>query len=241
MWAIVQKEYQSFFSSFIGLGLMLAFYLLTGLYTWVFEGNVLDFGFAELSVFFELAPWFFLFFIPALSMRLFSEEYALKTFDLLRSLPVSDWDILLGKILGTFAVVLTSLLPTLFFVYALSSLGSPEGNYDSTLIVGGYISIILLGLAFICLSALASSLTNKQALAFVLGVAFNFLFWQGPQELALIPLFAQVDIDLYSLNFHYRNISKGVLGMSDLAFFIGFDLVVLGLLLLRLKRNLFKV
>ncbi len=241
MWAIVQKEYQSFFSSFIGLGLMLAFYLLTGLYTWVFEGNVLDFGFAELSVFFELAPWFFLFFIPALSMRLFSEEYALKTFDLLRSLPVSDWDILLGKILGTFAVVLTSLLPTLFFVYALSSLGSPEGNYDSTLIVGGYISIILLGLAFICLSALASSLTNKQALAFVLGVAFNFLFWQGPQELALIPLFSQVDIDLYSLNFHYRNISKGVLGMSDLAFFIGFDLVVLGLLLLRLKRNLFKV
>lgn len=241
MWAIVQKEYQSFFSSFIGLGLMLAFYLLTGLYTWVFEGNVLDFGFAELSVFFELAPWFFLFLVPALSMRLFSEEYALKTFDLLRSLPLSDWDILLGKVIGTFAVVLTSLIPTLFFVYSLSNLGSPEANYDSTLILGGYISIVLLGLVFVCLSALASSLTNKQALAFVLGVAFNFIFWQGPQEIALIPFFASFDVDLYSLNFHYRNISKGVVGLADLAFFVGFNLIVLGLLLFRLKRNLFKV
>ncbi|MCZ2482256.1 ABC transporter permease [Aquirufa nivalisilvae] len=237
MWAIVQKEYQSFFSSFIGLGLMLAFYLLTGLYTWVFEGNVLDFGFAELSVFFELAPWFFLFFIPALSMRLFSEEYTLKTFDLLRSLPVSDWDILLGKVIGTFAVVLTSLIPTLFFVYSLGSLGSPPSNYDSTLILGGYISLILLGLSFVCLSAFASSLTNKQALAFVLGVAFNFICWQGPQELALIPLFANFDIDLYSLNFHYRNISKGVLGLADVAYFVGFNLVVMGLLLFRLKRK----
>ncbi|RXK52137.1 ABC transporter permease [Aquirufa rosea] len=235
MWAIVQKEYQAFFSSLIGMGLMVAFYLLTGLYTWVFEGNVLDFGFAELSVFFDLAPWFFLFFIPALSMRLFSEEYALKTFDLLRSLPVSGLDIILGKVLGTFAVVLTSLIPTLFFVYSISRLGSPVANYDSTLVTGGYISLALLGLAFVCLSALASSLTNKQTLAFVLGVVFNFIFWQGPQELALIPVFATWDIDLFSLNFHYRNISKGVLGIADIAFFVGFNLIAIGLLGYQLK------
>ena len=107
MWPIIQKEFNVFFTSFIGIGLMFSFYLLIGLYTWFFQGNVLDFGFAELSVFFDLSPWFFLFFTPAICMRLFSEEFELGTFNLLRSLPISIERIVFAKILSQIVLLAT--------------------------------------------------------------------------------------------------------------------------------------
>lgn len=227
MWAIIQKEFKAFFSSFIGLGVMVAFYVLLSLYVWYLTGNILEFGFAELTVFFDLNPWFFLFFIPALAMRSFAEEFELKTFDLLRTLPISMESITLGKVLGLFSVVGVVLLPTFVFVYSIGQLGNPVGNYDASLVVGGYISILLLCYSFISLSCLASALVEKQALAFVLGVFLNFVCWQVPQELT--------PLETISLFEHYQVISKGVLELGSMAFFIGFNLIVFALIQLRLR------
>jgi len=227
MLAIIQKEFKAFFSSFIGLGVMVAFYVLLSLYVWYLTGNILDFGFAELTVFFDLNPWFFLFFIPALAMRSFAEEFELKTFDLLRSLPISMESITLGKVLGLFLVVMVVLLPTWVFVYSIGQLGNPIGNYDASLITGGYISILLLCLSFISLSCLASALVEKQALAFVLGVLFNFVCWQVPQELPIL--------NSISLFEHYQVISKGVLELASISFFVGFNLIVFALIQVRLR------
>lgn len=227
MWAIIQKEFKAFFSSFIGLGVMVAFYVLLSLYVWYLTGNILEFGFAELTVFFDLNPWFFLFFIPALAMRSFAEEFELKTFDLLRTLPISMESITLGKVLGLFFVVGVVLLPTFVFVYSIGQLGNPVGNYDASLVVGGYVSILLLCYSFISLSCLASALVEKQALAFVLGVFLNFICWQVPQELT--------SLETISLFEHYQVISKGVLEIGSIAFFIGFNLIVFALIQLRLR------
>jgi ABC-2 type transport system permease protein len=226
MWVIIQKEFKAFFSSFIGLGVMVAFYVLLSLYVWYLTGNILEFGFAELTVFFDLNPWFFLFFIPALAMRSFAEEFELKTFDLLRSLPISMEAITLGKLLGLFIVVMVVLLPTGVFVYSIGQLGNPIGNYDASLVAGGYISILLLCFSFISLSCLASAFVEKQALAFVLGVLFNFVCWQVPQELP--------SLEFISLFEHYQVISKGVLELGSISFFVGFNLVVFALIQLRL-------
>jgi ABC-2 type transport system permease protein len=227
MWIIIQKEFKTFFSSFIGLGVMVAFYVLLSLYVWYLSGNILEFGFAELTVFFDLNPWFFLFFIPALAIRSFAEEFELKTFDLLRSLPISIESITLGKILGLFLVIVLVLLPTLVFVYSIGQLGSPVSNYDASLVLGGYISILFLCFSFISLSCLASALVEKQALAFVLGVFFNFVCWQVPQEIPALSSF--------SLYEHYQVISKGVLELASIVFFIGFNLLVFALIQLRLR------
>ena len=229
MWAIIQKEFKAFFSSFIGLGVMVAFYVLLSLYVWYLTGNILEFGFAELTVFFDLNPWFFLFFIPALAMRSFAEEFELKTFDLLRTLPISMESITLGKVLGLFLVVGVVLLPTFVFVYSIGQLGNPVGNFDASLVVGGYISILLLCYSFISLSCLASALVEKQALAFVLGVFLNFVCWQVPQELT--------SLETISLFEHYQVISKGVLELGSIAFFIGLNLIVFALIQLRLRLN----
>ena len=89
MLAIIRKELSHFFSSFLGLGIMTAFYVLMGIYLWWLDGNILYYGFAEMQVFFDLSPWIFLFFIPAICMRSFAEEFEMRTFDLLRTLPLS--------------------------------------------------------------------------------------------------------------------------------------------------------
>jgi ABC-2 type transport system permease protein len=233
MWAIVRKELNSFFSSYIGLGLMLSFYVLMGLYTWFFQGNTLEYGFAELSVFFDLSPWFFLFFIPAICMRLFAEEFEFKTFQLLRGLPIRLEGILFGKWLSMGIVLICLLVPTWLFVYSVGQLGSPLNNFDLALVIGGYLALFLVALSFVSLCALASSLTNKQTLAFVLGLVFNFICWQGPQELAS---FLGLDWQFNSLYYYYQNMSRGVLPLNGLVYFFGFNGLVLGLIWLRLRR-----
>ena len=237
MWAIIQKEFNVFFTSFIGIGLMFSFYLLIGFYTWFFQGNVLDFGFAELSVFFDLSPWFFLFFTPAICMRLFSEEFELGTFNLLRTLPISIERIIFSKILSQIFLLAIILVPTIIFIYSIGTLSSPTFNIDFGIIFSAYLSLLLLIIVFVCLSALASSMANKQALSFVLGVFLNFVFWQGPQEISKIFNF---DFTFQSLNYHFQNISRGVLDFSSVGFYLGLILMIIGLIILRFRWNYLK-
>jgi ABC-2 type transport system permease protein len=216
---------------------MFSFYLLIGFYTWFFQGNVLDFGFAELSVFFDLSPWFFLFFTPAICMRLFSEEFELGTFNLLQSLPISMERIIFAKILSQIFLLAIILLPTIIFIYSIGILSSPIFNIDFGIIFSAYLSLLLLIIVFVCLSALASSLSNKQALSFVLGVFLNFVFWQGPQEISKIFNF---DFTFQSLSYHFQNISRGVLDFSSVGFYLGLVLMIIGLLILRFRWNYLK-
>lgn len=216
---------------------MFSFYLLIGFYTWFFQGNVLDFGFAELSVFFDLSPWFFLFFAPAICMRLFSEEFELGTFNLLRSLPISIERIIFAKILSQILLLAIILVPTIIFIYSIGTLSSPAFNIDLGIIFSAYFSLLLLIIVFVCLSALASSMANKQALSFVLGVFLNFVFWQGPQEITKIFNF---DFTFQSLNYHFQNISRGVLDFSSVVFYLGLILMIMGLIILRFRWNYLK-
>jgi ABC-2 type transport system permease protein len=237
MWTISKKEFFSFFSSLIGLGLLSVFFLTIGLYSWSFEGNIFDLGFAELSTFFELSPWFFMFFIPALCMKLFSEEFENGTFYLLKSMPIALWKLILGKCLGAYLVVFCCLFPTLIYVYSIGQLGSPAYNFDASLLIGGYVSMLLITFIFILLSTLASSFTYRQPLAFLLGVFLNFFFWQIPDELKNLVYFDFFNFDINSLQFHFLHMSKGVLDLKDLSFFFGFGAMVFSLLYLRVQRR----
>ena len=226
MIAIIRKELSQFFSSFLGLGIMTAFYVLMGIYLWWLDGNILDYGFAEMQVFFDLSPWFFLFFIPAICMRSFAEEFEMRTFDLLRTLPISMNSIMLGKLFAALLLVVTILIPTGIFVYSIGQLGSPSGNFDASLIIGSYVGLVLLCGVFICLSTLASVLVSKQSLALVIGLVFNFIFWQGMQEIPAL--------ETWSVYAHYQQMSKGVIDGSSVLYFLGLGLILSGLIRLRL-------
>ncbi len=226
MFALLKKDVLAFFSSWMGWGTISSFFVLMGVYVWVIDGNVLDYGFAELTVFFDLSPWFFLFFVPALSMNSFSEEMDRGTFQLLRSLPFTSNQILLAKFGALAFIIVCTLLPSILFIKSIALLGLPENNYDSALIVGGFIALFLLALCFVAIGLLASSLSNKQPVAFILGLGMNFVYWQGAKEIGL---------DYLDLSSHYDRMSIGVVGFDDLLFFLGFSLLLLGLIRLRLR------
>jgi ABC-2 type transport system permease protein len=226
MLALLKKDVKVYFSSWMGWGTISSFFILMGIYVWVIDGNILDYGFAELTIFFDLTPWFFLFFVPALSMSSFSEEIEKGTFQLLISLPISVNQILMAKYLALAMIVLITLLPSVVFVQSIASLGFPTNNYDSSLIVGGFAALFLLTLCFVSLGVLASSLTKKQPVAFILGLALNFAMWQGSKELGL---------DVINLSSHYDRMSMGVVHFGDLLYFLGFIVVVWGITRLRLR------
>ena len=226
MFTLLKKDVLAFFSSWMGWGTISSFFILMGVYVWVIDGNVLDYGFAELTVFFDLSPWFFLFFVPALSMNSFSEEMDRGTFQLLRSLPISTNQILFAKLGALAFIVLITLLPSVIFIQTISVLGLPENNYDSSLIIGGFIALFLLVSCFVTMGVFASSLSKKQPVAFILGLVLNFIFWKGAQELG---------INTLDLSSHYFRMSMGVLSFSDLLFFMGFITLLLGAIRLRLR------
>jgi ABC-2 type transport system permease protein len=227
MFALFKKDVLAFFSSWMGWGTISSFFVLMGVYVWVIDGNVLDYGFAELSVFFDLSPWFFLFFVPALTMSSFSDEVEKGTFQLLRSLPITLGQVLSAKLLALIFISVLTLLPSLLFVQTVAVLGFPKSNFDSSLILGGYLALFLLILCFVGLGVLASSLSRKQSVAFIQGLVLNFFFWQGAKEIGLEAL---------DLSSHYNRLSMGLLSFSDLIFFLGFFLLLWGSIRFRLRQ-----
>ena len=227
MFALFKKDVLAFFSSWMGWGTISSFFVLMGVYVWVIDGNVLDYGFAELSVFFDLSPWFFLFFVPALTMSSFSDEVEKGTFQLLKSLPITLGQVLSAKLLALIFISVLTLLPSLLFVQTVAVLGFPKSNFDSSLILGGYLALFLLILCFVGFGVLASSLSRKQPVAFILGLVLNFVFWQGAKEIGLEAL---------DLSSHYNRLSMGLLSFSDLIFFLGFFLLLWGSIRFRLRQ-----
>ncbi|MEM1258527.1 MAG: ABC transporter permease subunit [Bacteroidota bacterium] len=177
MMAIFKKELHSFFNAPIGYLIVLFFILINGLFLWVFRGsfNIFDYGFADLSNFFLLLPWGFLFLIPAITMRSLSEERKLGTLELLLIKPISKTKIVLGKFLGAVAVGLIALVPTIVYVFAISDLGITPGNYDVGLVIGSYFGTIFLLALYCSMGIFASSLSDNQLFAFVLGAVLCFV------------------------------------------------------------------
>src|SRR5690606_15834332 len=170
MRALIGKEIQGFLGSLIGHMVIVVFLLLTGLFLWVFPGNILDDGYAELGVLFNIAPWVFLFLVPAVTMRSFSEERRTGTIELLLTKPITELRLVLAKYLAAVVLVLVALLPTMVYWYSIGSLAVPAWNIDSGGILGSYIGLFFLASTFAAIGIFASSLTESQIVAFLIAV-----------------------------------------------------------------------
>lgn len=157
MIAIFRKELNGFLNSFVAYIVIGVFLVIVGFFTWFFDSNVLDYGYADLNNFFQLAPFILIFLIPAITMRSLSEEYKSGTIELLFTKPLSEWQIVNGKFIATFLLIFIALLPTSLYYYSVYQLGSPQGNIDSAAVVGSYIGLLLLGATFASIGLLASS------------------------------------------------------------------------------------
>jgi ABC-2 type transport system permease protein len=224
MISIFRKEINVFFSSLIGYIALMVFLVGIGLFVWIFpETNVLDYGYSALDTLFYAAPWVFMFLIPAITMRSFSEEIGSGTIELLVTRPLTDLDIILGKYFAALVLVVFSILPTFIYFYSVYQLGSPVGNIDTGATWGSYIGLIFLGGTFVSIGIFASSLTRNQIVAFILAVFLCFFFYIVFESLSSLSVFyAKFDdiIEMLGINYHYQSISRGVVDTRDVIYFV---------------------
>src|SRR6187431_2288608 len=169
MKSILLREIKSFFGSPMGYLVIAIFLLLSGLFLWVFEGdyNILNSGFSDMTPFFTIAPWIMLFLIPAVTMRSFSDEKKQGTMELLLTKPLSLWEIVNGKFLGAFLLIVIALLPTLIYVEVVWNLGAPEGNLDIGSTLGSYFGLLFLIAAYSAIGIFTSSISENQIVSFI--------------------------------------------------------------------------
>ena len=232
MYAVFKRELFSLLNSLMAYITIGVFLLASGLLLWVFpDTSILEYGYAELTGFFSLAPFLFMFLIPAVTMRSFAEERREGTYILLASRPLTDWQIIMAKYCACLVLVLLALIPTLVYYYSVYKLGMPVGNIDTGAVIGSYLGLLLLGSSFVGIGIFASSLTKNQVIAFAVAVFICFVTYSGFD--ALSKIFAMRYLEsvflAISVNEHYQSISRGVLDTRDLVYFISFVLFFLGL------------
>jgi ABC-2 type transport system permease protein len=239
MISIAKKELYQFFSSLTGYITIILFLLLNALYLFVLkDSNIFDFGYATLSSFFELAPWIFIFLIPALGMRSFADEFKSGTFETLKTSPLTRWQIVLGKYVAIIAVIIIALIPTLLYIITIQSLSS-TGDIDSGAIAGSYIGLFLLASVFASITTWCSSLTSNAVIAFLVSSFACIVLYFGFNAISRLPVFtgnADYYIEMLGIDFHYQSISRGVVDTRDIIYF--FSLIFL--FLFATQKNLNK-
>ena len=239
MLSICKKELHQFFSSLTGYIAIILFLLVNGFFLFVLkDSNIFDFGYASLDKFFELAPWIFIFLVPALAMRSLAEEFKTGTFEILQTKPLSKWQIVTGKYFSILIVLLFVIVPTFIYIFTIKML-SATGNIDSGGITGSYIGLFLLAAVFAAISLCCSSFTNNAVVAFLVSAFVCLILYFGFNAISKLPVFlgkADYYIEMIGIDFHYRSISRGLLDSRDLLYFVS----IIFLFLLITVQNLHK-
>jgi ABC-2 type transport system permease protein len=238
MWSVCKKELRQFFSSLTGYIAIIVFLLVNGLVLFVFENNILDFGYATLDRFFQLAPWILLLLIPAITMRSFAEEFKTGTYEILQTRPLSRWQILSGKYFGSLVVVFIALLPTLVYIFSIQRLSSGAG-IDAGATIGSYIGLFFLAAVFTAIGICCSSFTSNSVVAFIASGVGCALLYYGFSAISHLPGLnngADYYIGMAGIDFHYHSISRGLIDTRDVIYFLSVVLLFLAIT----YRNLLK-
>jgi ABC-2 type transport system permease protein len=236
MWSVCKKEFRQFFSSLTGYIAIAVFLLVNGLFLFVFPDNILDFGYTTLERFFELAPMILLLLIPAITMRSFADEFRSGTYEILQTRPLSTWQVVAGKYLGSLFVVIIALIPTLIYVISINQLSFEQG-LDTGGTTGSYIGLFFLAAVFVAIGVCCSSLTGNAVVAFIASAFFCFVIYNGFEAVSRIAGAGGTGdyvISMLGIDFHYRSISRGVLDTRDVIYFLS----VIAFFLVFTNRNL---
>ncbi|MFH1610963.1 MAG: Gldg family protein [Patescibacteria group bacterium] len=233
MLTIIKKELKSFFNQPMAYILLVVFLAVVNFF--YFRTLFLN-GEATLRPMFSLMPWIFLFFIPALAMGILSKEKETGTFEILNTQSIKTKDIVIGKFVAVFLFVAIALIITIIAPITLGSFGS----FDLGIIVSQYLGSLFLIAGFVAVSIFASSLTKNQIVAFVLGIAFNFVLVLVGFEMVVLAVAEPFNIILQKLSIfgHYESVSRGVLDIKDLIYFITLVIVFIWLSVFFFKRDL---
>ncbi len=224
MLALFRKEINVFFSTLTGYIVITVFLVANSLFMWIFPGelNVIDNGYASIDTLFVIAPWVFLFLVPAVTMRSFADEKKSGTMELLFTRPLSDLQIILAKFFAGLILVLFALIPCLVYFFSVYLLGNPVGNIDTGGTWGSFIGLFFLAAIYVSIGVFSSSLTDNQVIAFIVAVLISFILYIGFDYISSIAIFRSMDqfILTMGINEHYTSMSRGVLDSRDIVYYI---------------------
>jgi ABC-2 type transport system permease protein len=239
MKSLLVKEIAGFFSSLTGYIVIVVFLVINGLFIWVFPGemNVLDAGYSSLETLFIIAPWVFLFLIPAITMRTFSDEKKSGHLDLLLTRPVSELQIVIAKYLASLVLALLALIPTLIFLFSIFRLGHGNEPIDMGATWGSYLGLFFLASVYAGIGIFTSSLTDNPIIAFILAVIICFFLYIGFNSVGYLSLKGTTGNFIMNLGIdaHYNSIRRGVVDTRDLIYFL--SVIILFLYMTEIKLN----
>ncbi len=239
MLSIYKKELRYFFSTPIAYIVIGLYLLAVGLFLWVIPGeyNIPTSGYAQIDGIFRLSPWFFLLLCPAITMRLIAEEQQAGTWQLLCTKPIALWQTIYGKYFAAWTLVVLAQLPCLVHYFLVYNLSDPIGNIDSGAFFGSFIGLFFLSGAFCAIGLWASSLTRSQIVAFIIGLVGCFLLFYGFDLLASLFNDGATVNTLQWLGFseHYRSISRGVIDLRDIVYFLSVSVLFIILTIRKLR------
>ena len=238
MIAILKKEFNSFFASPIAYLVIGVFLLINGLLLFLFKDdfNILNAGFADLNSFFFVTPWVFIFLIPAITMKSFADEFNNGTIELLKTKPISNWQIVLGKFWAALLLVVLALIPTFTYVHTVYQLGNPIGNIDFGATIGSYIGLLFLAATYTAIGLFTSTLSKNQIVAFILGVFSTFFLFYGFDAISN-SFDNNLTIQQIGINEHFKSISRGIIDTRDLVYFISVTIFFLFITKTRLENE----
>lgn len=225
MIALLRKEINSFLNSLIGYIVITVFLVTISLFLWIFPGggfNIPDAGYSNIDPLFVLTPWVYMLLVPAVTMRLFSEEKKGGTIELLLTRPLTEMQVVSAKYVAGVILVLFSLIPTFVFYASVYWAGLPIGNIDIGAANGSYIGLIFLGGAFVAIGLFASSLADNQVVAFIIAFFLCLFCYKGFESIAVIFQGVNTANVLFNLgiNAHYLSMSRGVIDTRDVIYFL---------------------
>jgi ABC-2 type transport system permease protein len=227
---IAGRELRASFNSPVAYVVIVVFLAIIGYFH---SSNLFLLNIASMRLTFEFAPLAFLFIIPAITMRLISEEMKTGTLELLTTKPLRDVEVVLGKFLAAWGLIGVALLPTLVYAATIGWLG----DVDLGPVVGGYLGLVLMAAVYVSLGLLASSLTENQIIAFILGFLFCFVLFMFDKVLIYLPGFLTGVVEFLGADFHYQNIARGVIDTRDLVYFASVAGFAIYLTVLSLQRR----
>jgi ABC-2 type transport system permease protein len=227
---ISRRELQSYFNSAIAYVVLVVFLAIIG---WFHTSNLFLANIATMRLMFELVPLVFLFVVPAITMRLLSEEKKSGTIELLTTKPLHDYEIVFGKFLAAWALVGVGLLLTLVYYLTITSIG----KIDNGPVLGGYFGLMLTAGVYVAIGLFASSLTENQVIAFIIGFVFVFVLFMLDKILIYVPESLASIVEFLGIDYHFSNIARGVIDTRDAMYFLSLIGFMLYLTVLSLGRR----
>ena len=217
---IFRRELRYYFNSPVAYVVIIVFLAIIG---WFFTSNLFLMNVASMRVVFDLVPLIFLFFVPAITMRLLAEEKKSGTLELLTTKPVRDLEIVLGKFLAAWVLVAATLAPTILYLITILSLGS----IDIGPVFAAYLGLLLMGGVYVSIGILASSLTENQIIAFIISFLLVLALFMMDKILMYVPETFASTMEFLGTDYHFSNIARGVIDSRDVIYFgslLGFSL-----------------